>query len=64
MADTQAIIIVVPRKGFNLAKRSLESIYQRTNSPFTLNYVDVNSPKQIMNYLELTFIVNTMACGS
>ena len=45
-------LIVVPREQFSLTKQSLESIYQHTNFPFKLIYVDINSPPEIEHYLE------------
>lgn len=44
-------LVVVPRERFSLTKESLESIYQNTNLPFKLIYVDCNSPAKIGSYL-------------
>jgi GT2 family glycosyltransferase len=46
-------IVVVPREQFNLTEESLESIYQNTNFPFELVYVDCNSPYKVKRYLEV-----------
>lgn len=48
----QVTLIIVPRERFSLTVASLENIYQNTNYPFKLIYVDGNSPKQIQTYLE------------
>lgn len=44
-------IVVVPRERFSYSQQSLESIYQYTNLPFELVYVDGGSPKYIQQYL-------------
>lgn len=51
MKDTKVTLIVVPRERFSYTQKSLESVYQNTNVPFNLIYVDVNSPPQIKRYL-------------
>ena len=45
-------IVVVPRERFSYSRESLESIYQNTQLPFNLVYVDGNSPKAIAQYLQ------------
>jgi GT2 family glycosyltransferase len=45
-------IVVVPRERFQLTRRSLESIYDTTTSPFALIYVDGGSPAATRRYLE------------
>ena len=45
-------IVVVPRERFSYTRESLESIYQNTELPFKLVYVDGNSPQPIKQYLE------------
>ena len=45
-------IVVVPRERFSYTRESLESIYQNTELPFKLIYVDGNSPPPIKKYLE------------
>lgn len=45
-------LIVLPRERFGLTEESLESIYQNTNFPFKLIYVDCNSPTKTKTYLE------------
>ena len=45
-------IVVVPRERFSYTRESLESIYQNTELPFKLVYVDGNSPQAIKKYLE------------
>ncbi len=47
-------IVVVPRERFSYTKQSLESIYQFTNLPFELVYVDGGSPKDVQHYLRET----------
>ncbi|MEM9117874.1 MAG: glycosyltransferase [Cyanobacteria bacterium P01_F01_bin.56] len=48
----QVTIVVVPRERFSYTKQSLESIYQNTQVPFELIYVDGNAPAKIRRYLE------------
>jgi GT2 family glycosyltransferase len=45
-------IIVVPRERFSVSQISLESIYQNTEMPFELVYVDGGSPPYVQNYLQ------------
>ncbi len=44
-------LIIVPRERFSYTRESLESIYQNTNYPFDLIYIDANSPPHIRDYL-------------
>lgn len=48
----QVTIVVSPRERFSYARESLESIYANTNYPFSLVYVDGNSPGYVRNYLQ------------
>ena len=43
--------MVVPRERFSYTSRSLESIYEHTDIPFSLVYVDGGSPARIRRYL-------------
>ena len=52
MTSPIVTIVVVPRERFSYTRESLESIYQNTELPFKLIYVDGNSPKQVQKYLE------------
>ena len=52
MTEPIVTIVVVPRERFSCTKESLESIYENTNFPFKLIYVDGNSPAKIRRYLE------------
>ncbi len=52
MTDPIVTIIVVPRERFSHAQTSLESLYEHTQIPFNLVYVDGNSPKKLKRYLE------------
>jgi GT2 family glycosyltransferase len=52
MREPVVTIIVVPREGFSLTRDSLESIYQHTETPFRLVYVDGGSPRTVQRYLE------------
>lgn len=45
-------ILVVPREQFSKTARSLESIYANTSAPFSLVYVDGNSPPRVREYLQ------------
>lgn len=48
----EVTIVVVPRERFSYTRQSLESIYEHTQVPFELVYVDGNSPNPIREYLE------------
>ncbi|MBV6624754.1 MAG: glycosyltransferase [Rivularia sp. (in: Bacteria)] len=52
MSEPQVTIIVSPRERFSYTRESLESIYENTQVPFKLIYVDGNSPKNIREYLQ------------
>jgi GT2 family glycosyltransferase len=51
MSKPEVTIIVVPRERFNYTQQSLESIYQYTEYPFELIYIDGGSPSHIQAYL-------------
>ncbi|MGH9022871.1 MAG: glycosyltransferase family 2 protein [Acidimicrobiia bacterium] len=51
-AQPLCTVVVVPRERFSLSDRSLESLYEHTDSPFDLVYVDGNSPRQMRSYLQ------------
>jgi GT2 family glycosyltransferase len=51
-SEPLATIVVVPRERFSCARASLESIYEHTDTPFKLVYVDGNSPSKVRCYLE------------
>lgn len=44
-------IVVAPRERFSCTRESLESIYEHTDYPFELIYVDGGSPRHIKDYL-------------
>ena len=48
----EVTIIVAPRERFSYTRESLESIYEHTQVPFKLIYVDGSSPSHIKKYLE------------
>ena len=50
--EPQVTIVVVPRERFSFTQASLDSIYQHTEIPFKLVYVDGNSPAKVKIYLE------------
>ena len=50
--EPQVTIVVVPRERFSCTESSLESIYQYTEVPFKLVYVDGNSPAKVKKYLQ------------
>ncbi|MDJ0742762.1 MAG: glycosyltransferase [Xenococcaceae cyanobacterium MO_167.B27] len=52
MQEPQITIVVVPRERFSCTQESLESIYEHTEIPFQLIYVDGNSPTKVKLYLE------------
>ena len=53
MSDAADVtVVVVPRERFSRSVESLESIYQNTDGPFKLVYVDGNAPKPIQTYLQ------------
>lgn len=52
MKTPKVTLIVVPRERFSYARESLESIYNDTEYPFDVVYVDVCSPGYIRHYLE------------
>lgn len=52
MADPLVTIVVAPRERFSFTRESLESIYEHTEPPFNLVYVDGGSPSQVQHYLE------------
>ena len=52
MTSSLVTIVVVPRERFSYTRQSLESIYQNTQLPFELIYVDGNSPSSVKQYLE------------
>jgi GT2 family glycosyltransferase len=45
-------IVVSPRERFSHTRASLESLYEHTQMPFELIYVDGGSPKSIQSYLQ------------
>lgn len=52
MNNPSVTIVVVPRERFSYTRESLESIYQNTELPFKLIYVDGNSLRPVKEYLE------------
>lgn len=44
-------VVVTPRERFGVTQESLESLYDNTEEPFELIYVDGNSPPRIARYL-------------
>lgn len=52
MHDPRITIVVTQRERFSGSRESLESIYEHTELPFRLIYVDGNSPEPIREYLE------------
>ena len=49
-------LVVIPRERFSHTEASLESIYQNTDYPFALVYVDGNSPARVADFLRKTSI--------
>ncbi|MET0151487.1 MAG: glycosyltransferase [Candidatus Binatia bacterium] len=52
MAEPQVTVVVVPRERFSFAARSLASIYEHSDVPFRLVYVDGGSPSRVRRHLE------------
>ncbi|MGH7768748.1 MAG: glycosyltransferase family 2 protein [Candidatus Binatia bacterium] len=52
MKEPQVTIVVVPRERFSFAARSLQSIYEQSDIPFRLVYVDGGSPSSVRRYIE------------
>ncbi|MBE9004673.1 glycosyltransferase [Fortiea sp. LEGE XX443] len=52
MSEPIVTLVVVPRERFSCTQASLESIYEHTNFPFKLIYIDGNSPTKVHRYLE------------
>lgn len=52
MSEPIVTLIVVPRERFSYAQTSLDSIYEHTQMPFKLVYVDGNSPRELKRSLE------------
>lgn len=48
----QVTLVVVPRERFSCTDVSLASIYEHTQVPFELVYVDGNSPPHVQQYLQ------------
>jgi GT2 family glycosyltransferase len=51
IATPEVTIVVSPRERFSYTRESLESIYEHTEYPFQLIYVDGGSPRHIKDYL-------------
>lgn len=52
MSDPKVTIIVSQRERFSQTERSLKSIYEHTNIPFKLVYIDGKSPRKVKRYLQ------------
>ena len=52
MESTKVTIVAVPRDHFSDTRESLESIYEYSDLPFALVYVDGGSPRRVARYLE------------
>jgi len=48
---TQVTIVVVPRERFSFAQRSLNNIYENTDFPFDLIYIDAGGPASLRTFL-------------
>jgi GT2 family glycosyltransferase len=53
MTAPQVTIVVVPRERFSYAIPSLQNIYENTDYPFSLVYVDGGSPAYLKRYLQV-----------
>jgi GT2 family glycosyltransferase len=52
MTKPQVTLVVTPRERFSCARASLESVYEYTQLPFELVYIDGNSPAKVRQYIE------------
>jgi hypothetical protein len=50
-AECLVTIVVSPRERFSVSARSLDSIYEHTDAPFDLVYVDGGSPRHVRDHL-------------
>lgn len=51
MTKPPVTIVVVPRERFSLAMRSLESLFEHTDFPFSMIYIDGGSPDAVRRHL-------------
>ena len=58
MGDPSVTIVVVPRERFSYSMRALESIYEHTESPFSLVYIDGGSPATVKRSLSKKALAN------
>ena len=49
--NTNVTIVVVPRERFSFAERSLKNIYENTDFPFDLIYIDAGGAAPLKAYL-------------
>jgi GT2 family glycosyltransferase len=52
MAEAKTTVIVTQRERFGMTKESLESLYDNTEGPFEVVYVDGRSPRATADYLK------------
>ncbi len=52
MSTPEVTIVVVQRERFSQTERALESVYEHTNIPFNLIYIDGKSPAKLKRYLQ------------
>ncbi|NDJ16446.1 glycosyltransferase [Myxacorys almedinensis A] len=52
MSQPRVTIVISPRERFSFTQQNLESIYDHTQTPFELIYVDGGSPAPIQHYLQ------------
>lgn len=50
-STSEVTIVVSPRERFSCTREALESIYEHSDYPFQLIYIDGGSPSHIQNYL-------------
>jgi glycosyltransferase involved in cell wall biosynthesis len=50
-SKARATVIVTPRERFGLARQSLQSLFEHTEAPFDLVYVDAGTPKALRRWL-------------
>ena len=51
MSQPEVTLVCVPRERFGFARESLQNLYENTDYPFRLIYVDNCVPQKLQRYL-------------